>query len=108
LLLDVRAGSDRIGTVSAFRYRRVGGGLRGVRKAIHNEEYRRFCAGLRDLRERAGLQQSELAERLGVTQSVVSSWEGGHRRLDIVELEQIATALGTTLARVVRLYGKGE
>jgi transcriptional regulator with XRE-family HTH domain len=77
-----------------------------VRKAIHTDEYRRFCAGLRDLRIEAGMHQQELAELLGVTQSLVSSYEGGHRRLDIVELDQIAVALGTTVQAIVATYGR--
>jgi transcriptional regulator with XRE-family HTH domain len=40
---------------------------------------------LRGAREAKGLSQAKLAEKLGVAQSVVSNYEIGKRRLDIVE-----------------------
>lgn len=73
-------------------------------KAIHTDRYKAFCAHLRDLRIEAGLDQTDVAARLGVAQSVVSSFEGGHRRLDIAELDQIATVLGVALVDLVRDY----
>lgn len=45
-------------------------------------------------RKRAGLSQSDLADRLGRYQSVVSSIESGGRRIDVVELLDIAEAIG--------------
>ena len=45
-------------------------------------------------RLRAGLSQAQLAERLGRYQSVVSSIESGGRRIDVVELLDIADVIG--------------
>lgn len=45
-------------------------------------------------RQASGLSQAELAERLGRVQSVVSSIESGGRRVDVVELLDIADAIG--------------
>jgi len=45
-------------------------------------------------RQRAGLSQAQLAERLGRYQSVISSLESGGRRVDVVELLDIADAIG--------------
>jgi HTH-type transcriptional regulator/antitoxin HipB len=45
-------------------------------------------------RLRAGLSQAQLAERLGRYQSVVSSIESGGRRIDVVELLDIAEVIG--------------
>ena len=59
---------------------------------------------LRELRERQGLRQVELADQLGRPQSFVSKYETGERRLDIVELRQLCTVLGTDLARFVRTF----
>jgi len=59
---------------------------------------------LRRLREAAGLLQEELADRLGKDQSFVSRFERGERRLDLVELDEIAAACGVDLARLVKLY----
>ena len=49
---------------------------------------------LRQVREEVGLKQSELAERLATRQAWVSSYERGERRLDVLELRQVLTALG--------------
>ena len=87
--------------VSAFPIRPTVGWAARVRKAIHTPAYRAFCAQLRERREAAGLTQAELAATLHVTQSFVSSYEAGGRRLDLVELDQISAALGTTLGEVV-------
>ncbi|XVS66007.1 helix-turn-helix domain-containing protein [Actinosynnema sp. CA-299493] len=70
-------------------------------KGITAEEYRRFRVLLRQLRLEAGLTQVEVAERLDEPQSFVSKYESGERRLDVIELREVATALGTTLAAAV-------
>ncbi|HKP44142.1 helix-turn-helix transcriptional regulator [Mycobacterium sp.] len=43
----------------------------------------------------------QIAERLDMSQSFVSKYESGERRLDVVELRHVAEALGTTLVDVV-------
>ena len=52
---------------------------------------------LRRARIEAGLRQIDLAERLKVPQSVISKYEVGERRIDLLELRAICTALGLTL-----------
>ena len=52
--------------------------------------------------------QSELARRLEKPQSYVSKYETGVRRLDLVELEQIAQALGLTLCDLVRRFEESD
>ena len=58
-------------------------------------------------RRAAGLTQWELAARLGRPQSFVSKYETGERRLDVVELLEVAEALGldapALLADLLRL-----
>ena len=73
-----------------------------VDKSIHSAEYQRFCELLRQLRHEAGLTQVQVAERLDEPQSFVSKYESGERRLDIIELRQVAEALGVSLNDVVR------
>ena len=65
-----------------------------MEKSIYSQEYQLFLDHLREARERKGLTQIELAERLGQTQSFVSKVERGERRLDIVELRAFCRALG--------------
>ncbi len=56
----------------------------------HRLEERRLGDVLRDARRRAGLSQTELARRLGTTQSVISRWEHGH---DTPRTDTLATIL---------------
>lgn len=61
-------------------------------------------AVLRSLRAESGLTQREVAERLGVPQSYVSKYETGEKRLDLVELVALASALGIGLGDIVRRF----
>ena len=45
-------------------------------------------------RKKAGLTQVELAAKLGRDQSFVANIESGQRRIDVVELLDIAAAIG--------------
>ena len=49
---------------------------------------------LKDVRQKQGVRQVELAEQLGVPQSFVSKYESGERQLDILELRRICQVLG--------------
>ena len=49
------------------------------------------------LRAQAGLTQSELAERMGTTQSAIARMEGGGARPNLETLEKLATAVGAEL-----------
>ena len=51
---------------------------------------------LRDVRDRAGLRQVDVAELIGRPQSFVSEYEAGQRRLDLVELRAVSVACGTS------------
>lgn len=52
---------------------------------------------VRVAREQAGLQQGDLADRLGVPQSVLSKIEAAHREVTMLELRVICAALSLTL-----------
>ena len=67
-------------------------------KTIHSVEYARFLDLLRQVRERRGLTQEQLAEKLGATQSFISKCERGARRIDALELRTFCIAMGITLA----------
>ena len=57
---------------------------------------------LRTARERAGLSQAELAARAGVTQSVISVYESGHRQPALSTLAALVEASGSRLDIRVR------
>lgn len=59
----------------------------------------------RRLRQRAGLTQEELAERLHVTRQAVSAWETEKNKLDAEALTTLAQALGADVRELI--YGPG-
>lgn len=71
-------------------------------KALHVSRYKRLCSILRERRRRAGLTQQEVADRLGKPQSFVSKYEKGERRLDLVELLDVADVIGVRAEEIVR------
>lgn len=62
-------------------------------KSVFTDAYASFRATLISARKGAGVSQTELAERLGLTQSQVSQIERGIRRVDVIEFYAIAKAL---------------
>jgi Helix-turn-helix domain len=85
------------------------------RDVWYQEEWSRLCLLLKVARQRSQrpdgepLRGQDVAERLGVPQSFVSKYETQRRRVDFVELEQIAGALDTTLlALVVEFEGNAR
>jgi len=62
-------------------------------KSIHSREYQAFLVVLRDVRLEHGVTQIELAERLGLSQAMVSKSERGDRRVDVIELWRMCRAL---------------
>jgi transcriptional regulator with XRE-family HTH domain len=75
-----------------------------MQKSVFSVEQETLQALLRDLRTKAGLRQSDLAERLGKPQPFVSRYECGEKLLDVPELRQVCHALGLTLPQFVELY----
>ena len=59
----------------------------------HRGEHQRLLTLLLRTRKAAGLTQQEVADRLRVPQSFVAKYEGGERRLDVLELIAVAKAL---------------
>ena len=62
---------------------------------------------LRDLREAAGFRQIDLAVRLKRPQSFVSKYESGEKTLDFLEVREVCSVLGVSLADFVRRYEGG-
>lgn len=62
-------------------------------KSIHTDKYGKFCEILIKYRNERGLTQNQLAEKLGKPQSFVSKYEIGERRLDFIEVLELAKIL---------------
>jgi transcriptional regulator with XRE-family HTH domain len=77
---------------------------RPERGAIYTPEYQLFLVELRSARERAGITQEELAQRLNKSQGFVTKAETGDRRLDIAQLVLICRALGISLPDFIERY----
>ncbi|WP_322007978.1 helix-turn-helix domain-containing protein [Paraburkholderia tropica] len=60
---------------------------------IHDRRYQAIAARLRELREQRGWLQQDIADRLDRTQTFVSKYESGGRRVDLIELLDILRAL---------------
>lgn len=63
-------------------------------RSIRNLGYTHLRESLIKAREDAGITQAELAARLGRTQSFVSKYEQGERRLDVIDFALVCHHLG--------------
>jgi len=79
---------------------------RGIGKSVHSPTQAAFCALMVKARKAAGLTQHELALRLKQPQSFVAKYEGGERRLDVVEFLNVARAIGADPTRILRALQK--
>ena len=64
----------------------------------YHKAYRKFLARLVQARRDAGLTQIEVAKRLGKAHSFLSKCELGERRVDFVELQQLAKIYGKDIS----------
>jgi len=71
-------------------------------KSIFTKEYSLFLSRLRSVRKRSGLTQEQLAERLNLTQSIISKCERGERRIDVIELRAFCIALEISLPEFIQ------
>jgi transcriptional regulator with XRE-family HTH domain len=72
--------------------------LKSLRSPQHKELLRMLIAA----REDAGLTQQKLANVLRRHQSFISKYEGGERRLDVIEFVQICRAIGVPPDRLIK------
>jgi transcriptional regulator with XRE-family HTH domain len=75
-----------------------------MEKSTFTKEYQVFCHLLRQSREQSGITQVQLAKQLNETQSEISKFERGERRLDLVQLHQWCKATGVRLADFARSF----
>lgn len=71
-------------------------------RSLSSDRHKRLIELLIQYREKAGLKQSEVAQRLGRHQPFISNIESGQRRVDVVELLEIAEAIGFDPNDIIR------
>lgn len=59
-------------------------------RTVNNNEHMEIVKRLKEARLEVGLDQVEVAEKLGHTQSYVSKIESGQRRFDVLQLKEFA------------------
>lgn len=75
-----------------------------MEKSSFTTEYKALCRLLKRAREEGNVTQVELARRLNESQSEISKFERGERRLDLVQLRQWCRALNVNLVDFVRSF----
>ncbi|MGL3111423.1 helix-turn-helix domain-containing protein [Bradyrhizobium sp. BR 1432] len=75
-----------------------------MEKSLKSADYARLVALLVATRHKAGIRQQALAKKLRKPQSFVAKYEGGERRLDVVEFITIAEALGADPLKLLRRF----
>ena len=60
------------------------------KKTIYSQEHKQLVERLIKAREAAKLRQEDVAKMLGRTQSYISKIESGQRRVDLVQLQELA------------------
>jgi transcriptional regulator with XRE-family HTH domain len=81
---------------------------RGIGKTVHSADQTAFCALMITARKSTGLTQHALARRMARPQSFVAKYEGGERRLDVVEFVAVVRAIGADPVRLLRDFVAGK
>lgn len=76
--------------------------------ALHKPEYVHLRQLLVEARERAGLTQAQVAQKLHKAQSFVSKYELGERRLDVIDFMHVCASLGVDPADLLRQIAKSR
>lgn len=61
-----------------------------MKKTIYSKEHKELVELLKKARQGANLDQNKVAKLLKTTQSHISKLESGQRRIDIVQLKELA------------------
>jgi DNA-binding transcriptional regulator YiaG len=79
-----------------------GARARKLDKSVHSEGQSAFSKLMIEARKSARLTQHELAKRLHKPQSFVAKYEGGERRIDVVEFVTVCQAIGADPAKLLK------
>jgi len=77
------------------------------KRPLNPREHARLVAILVAVRHVSGIRQQTLAKKLGRPQSFIAKYEGGERRIDVVEFIAIARALGADPVKLFRDFVAG-
>jgi HTH-type transcriptional regulator/antitoxin HipB len=75
-------------------------------KTLHSARHLLLVELLTSSRKRAGLSQAQVARALGRHQPFIDTLESGQRRIDVVELIELAEAIGFDPARLLKKVQK--
>lgn len=70
-------------------------------KTLHSKRHQRLAQLLVEKRKAAGLTQGDVAKVLGRHQPFVANIENGERRVDIVELLDLASIIGFDVEEII-------
>lgn len=73
-----------------------------MQKTLKSAEFQRLIEILVAVRQKSGVRQQALAKKLGRPQSFIAKYEGGERRIDVIEFISIARALGADPVKLFR------
>lgn len=79
-----------------------------MQKTLHSKDHLRLLRLLVAARHDADLNQEQVAERLDQHQSFVARYEGGQRRIDVVEFVTIARVLGHDPLKLMAAFIRGD
>jgi transcriptional regulator with XRE-family HTH domain len=79
-----------------------------MQKSLKSPEYARLIEALVALRHDSEIRQQALAKKLGRPQSFIAKYEGGERRLDVVEFIAITRALGADPVKLFADFVAGK
>ena len=73
-----------------------------MKKSIYSEKSKKLQELLVQARLNSNLTQQQLADKLGRPQSFVAKYEGGERRLDVVEFIEVCESIGIDAAKLIK------
>ncbi len=74
-----------------------------LKKLIYSEKHKKLCRLLTEARKKSGLTQQDVADKIGRPQSFVAKIEGGERRLDVIELMEIAGLISLDIRIILKV-----
>jgi transcriptional regulator with XRE-family HTH domain len=77
-------------------------------RTIRNKRHKRLIELILAARKQAGIRQVQLAKKLKRSQTWIARLESGERRLDVIELIELAEAIGFDAPGIVEAVQKGR